>query len=428
MGDRIAVVLSGAAARGAFQAGALAVLVPQIEAQGHRVRIFLGTSAGSINAALWGANLHLGADACGTVVADTWRTMDRPDVFAHPAATIALSRTPQFLMSLSGHGGAPSALLDTAPLRRTAQRVLDAERLARNVADGVVEAIGVTATRMPPRTLTAADDPDALTDADVASLVGDEMQLSPAFARSVVFADSATLPLDKIADPSRAVDVAKGPITVDQVLASAAIPLGFPPVLIDAPDVARGWYIDGGVRLNTPLRPALALGADRLVVVAGMSTEFGQQLPPAPLDDPIPTMADAAAQLMHATMADRMAEDLRTLRSLNRVVEQAADAGTSLTKRDGAAMRAIPLMTVSPAPGALGALAEDVLVQQTRSLSGKVRESDSLLLDRLLRGMGDGPGRRELLSYVFFDSEYFTEQLELGAAAARAALARGWEL
>ena len=165
---------------------------------------------------------------------------------------------------------------------------------------------------------------DELSNADLGSLTGDELELSPAFSRSVVFVDSATLPVDRIADPSRAVDVAKGSITVDQVLASAAIPLGFPPVLVATPADARGWYIDGGVRLNTPLRPALALGADRVVVVAGMSTEFGRQLPPGGPGDPIPTMADAAAQLMHATMADRMAEDIRTLRSRNALVEQRA--------------------------------------------------------------------------------------------------------
>jgi len=427
MGEKVAVVLSGAAARGAFQAGALAVLVPAIEAQGHRVRIFLGTSAGSINAALWGANLQLGAEAAGAAVCQTWRQMDRADVFAHPAGTIALSRTPQFLLSVLGQGGAPSGLLDTAPLRRTAERELDTERLAANIADGTVDAVGVTATRMPPRDLAAAVYDDELSNADLGSLTGDELELSPAFSRSVVFVDSATLPVDRIADPSRAVDVAKGSITVDQVLASAAIPLGFPPVLVATPADARGWYIDGGVRLNTPLRPALALGADRVVVVAGMSTEFGRQLPPGGPGDPIPTMADAAAQLMHATMADRMAEDIRTLRSRNALVEQARAAGTSLTRSGGEAMRTIPLLTVSPRPGELGALAEEVLLRQTRSVAGKLRESDTLLLDRLLRGMGDGPGRRELLSYVFFDSEYFSAQIELGAAAARDALAQGWE-
>ena len=52
-------------------------------------------------------------------------------------------------------------------------------------------------------------------------------------------------------------------ITVDHVLASSAIPALFAPVQIDG-----RWYIDGGVRLNVPLKPAIALEATELVVVA----------------------------------------------------------------------------------------------------------------------------------------------------------------
>ena len=48
-------------------------------------------------------------------------------------------------------------------------------------------------------------------------------------------------------------------------LASAAIPLLFPSVR-----VGSRYYADGGLRLNTPLAPALRLGADR-VLVLGLS-------------------------------------------------------------------------------------------------------------------------------------------------------------
>ncbi len=44
-----------------------------------------------------------------------------------------------------------------------------------------------------------------------------------------------------------------------------------------------------------------------------------------------------------------------------------------------------------------------------------------------MRGAGDAVGRRELLSYLFFDEDYFAESIELGRTVAAEAYARGWE-
>ena len=79
-------------------------------------------------------------------------------------------------------------------------------------------------------------------------------------------------------------------------------------------------------------------------------------------------------------------------------------------------------MEVSPEPGSLADLAAEVL----RSKSWW-RESDSIVLGRLLRGVGAGPGQQELLSYMFFDDEYFARQIALGQAAADRALRCGWQ-
>src|SRR4029079_6121929 len=51
-------------------------------------------------------------------------------------------------------------------------------------------------------------------------------------------------------------------------LASAAIPLLFPPVRID-----DELYLDGGLRQNTPIAPALRLGATHIFAI-GSSREF----------------------------------------------------------------------------------------------------------------------------------------------------------
>jgi hypothetical protein len=123
---------------------------------------------------------------------------------------------------------------------------------------------------------------------------------------------------------------------------------------------------------------------------------------------------------LHSILADRVIEDLKALRARNRWLSQ----GITPTSGSGREYHHVALLEVSPAPGSLAQLATDVLRSKGRNWW---HESDSLALGRLLRGVGAGPGQQELLSYTFFDDEYFSAQIELGIAAADAALAGGWD-
>lgn len=404
--ETVAVVLSGAAARGAFQAGALAELIPALERDGLRPTIWLGTSAGSINAALWGAALHQGAEAAAEQVLHVWRTMSDDNVF-RSLLPFSLTRTAlQFAVgALFESGPGTTSLLDTAPLRRTAEEELDTDQLAKNVADGVLAAVGVVATRMP-------------ADADNA-VVG------AASGRSVLFLDDHTSS-GYAGDPDRALDVAPGPIRAEHILASSAIPVAFPPIPVSQPKTAAAWYLDGGVRLNAPLHPAVGLGATRILLISATATSYGTQ-PPPNRPERTPDVDDAAAQVLHAVLADRTVEDLANLHRTNRLVQAAQDAGVAgiLRNRKGRPYEVIEVMDVAPPAGALGQLAAEVFQRRTDGL-GWLLENDNWLLGRLIRGAGDAVGRRELLSYLFFDEEYFSRSIELGREAAAGALAKGW--
>ena len=92
--------------------------------------------------------------------------------------------------------------------------------------------------------------------------------------RSVLFLDGQAAAAYE-GDADRALDVVHGPLTPDHVLASSAIPVAFPPIQLSEPEQSAGWYVDGGIRLNTPLHPAVSLGATKIVLIAATATTYG---------------------------------------------------------------------------------------------------------------------------------------------------------
>jgi len=56
---------------------------------------------------------------------------------------------------------------------------------------------------------------------------------------------------------------ARAALTIDRVMASAALPMVFPAVLL-----GKHWHGDGGIRLAAPLSPALHLGATRMLAIS----------------------------------------------------------------------------------------------------------------------------------------------------------------
>jgi NTE family protein len=407
---RLAIVLSGAAARGAFQAGALATVLRGLEQQGERPAILIGTSAGAINAALWGSTAHLGAKQAGTELLGLWRGMSDDDVYESIVREAPGTMTRFIAGAVLQTGRGLTSLLDTGPFGRTADAQLDAGQLHANIADGVLDAVGVVATRMPP---------------------GEDRRISGmSSGRTVLFLDERT-ESGYVGDPLRAQDVVRTPIQAEHVVASAAIPAVFPAQFVEIPSDAAGWYVDGGVRENTPLGHAVRLGADRIIVISATSTEHGQFPPIEP--GPPPDMTFAGAQALHAVLSDRMIEDILAIRRINYLVEQfhqvAPSSGLHALPRNGAAgseYRRIEFKRISPPPGQMGEVAGNIAEDRARLRSAPT-ESDNFLLTRALRGAGTARGYRELISYFLFDPQYFTESIEIGERVAQAALAAPWE-
>jgi NTE family protein len=335
-----------------------------LRAAGEGELTFVGTSAGAINAALLAASSHLDPDEQAETLLELWRRLTVSDVFRSPVVRfpgVAARYAGQFLRI---PGVRLTGLLDTAPLRRTAAGATDWGQFRANL-DGGLAALAVVTT-------SGADN------------------------RTVVFVDRAGEEPLPPSDDDRPIDYVGAQIGPDHVLGSAAIPVLFPPVHIST----HGWFLDGGVRLNAPLKPALSLGAEAVVVVATHPAVEPGDAVPVDGDGTAPDVDDTIVRLIDAALVDRMVEDVHTLTKVNALLAAGGDTGHKV----------VPYLFAGPAQrGSVGELAAEVFEQ--RRACG-LRNSDLRVLGRLL--IGDGPRRGDLLSFLYFDREFMEASIELG--------------
>jgi predicted patatin/cPLA2 family phospholipase len=97
-------------------------------------------------------------------------------------------------------------------------------------------------------------------------------------------------------------------ITVDMVLASASIPLLFPPVA-----VGDNLLWDGGLLVNTPLAPVVALGAEEIVTV------LVTHAPGVPSPKPLRSLGDAVERTVDALLENAYNVDRKLLFARNRI-------------------------------------------------------------------------------------------------------------
>jgi NTE family protein len=216
--------------------------------------------------------------------------------------------------------------------------------------------------------------------------------------RTTVFAELAPGVRLPGTNRGRAIDYRASQVTFKHVLASSAIPVLFRPVEIDG-----SYYVDGGVRLNAPLAPAVALGATHVVAVATHPDSYPAAPPAQPQPRP-PDVIDSVVSLLGSALADRMIEDLQTLDKLNANV-------------NGGPARLIPRLFVGPKTRhEVGELAAKVYGERYRGRR-VVDELDFRLLHALFGRSERDNG--DLLSYLFFDKAFIEPAIQLGIRYAR---------
>ena len=303
----LGLVLSGGGARGAFQVGVYERLLedPRFAA---RPAVLSGTSAGGINAAL------IAAGKSPREMLQFWKSIaDDPPVTASAAFFGSALRT---LARLSLEEAA-RWLGTPQPLRTFLHRVRNHRSLRPgNVLALWVEFLLTARFELVSRFLEGIREPFVVDTAPLrARLVdvfggervpnrGVRLALNTVDVHSgrVVRFVTAPAPVTRSADY-----IVVDAITVDMVLASASIPLLFPPVRV-------GTHLlwDGGLLVNTPLAPAVALGAEEIVTV--LVTE-----PPEPLPGPLRHFGRAVERTVDSFLENAYNMDRKLLLERNRV-------------------------------------------------------------------------------------------------------------
>jgi NTE family protein len=372
----VAVVLAGGGARGAYEIGALSALLPRLEERGERPRVIVGTSVGAINAAYLAATAADPVEQALEQGYRLWSEIGFEDVLK---PLLSRSEFARALGSLGEFLGVPGAhlwsLLEPSPLARTLKARIPLARIHANVAGGALRAAAVVAT--------AAHS-----------------------GGSVVFHDGGGRVRD---DRARAIQYVPARLRLDHVRASAAIPGVFPAVRVGTPRAAAGWYFDGGTRLNTPIKPALALGAERVVVIALNSLRSAATRGR-------PEALDGASQLAQAVLVDPLVHDVETLATINTIL--GARGG-----REGRHRR-VPYILVAPErPEEIGAIAAQVYREHYAGLIDAASSPNVALLGRAFNA-GHSPARGELFSYLFFAPEFARALMRRGREDAQRWLRR----
>lgn len=242
-----ALVLAGGGALGAYEAGALRYILDTLPRElGRPVRfnLFAGTSVGALNCSILAAHAE-DLPRAARSLADFWKTItfDKIVRFGGSELTnltkLILGRTPGSGF-FTGRGapapaGAPhhpvAGFFDTTPLGHLVRELIPWTKLQLNLEREAVRGIALCATEICTGT-------------------------------SIIFYQtSKSTEYRPGRDPSKEAR----PVRIDaqHAMASAAIPFLFPTV-----QVKGVCYTDGALRQNTPLNPALRMGAERLLVIS----------------------------------------------------------------------------------------------------------------------------------------------------------------
>ena len=374
MKTNFALVLAGGGARGAYEAGVLRFILGDLPKRiGHPVGpdMICGSSVGAMNGATIAAWTQ--STEGPETLSEFWTNLSCADVYRFVA--LDLLRSP--MRVLRGPSNDEMAWVDARPLHALMRETYPWPQLHETIDGGRLTALVVTATEV-------------------------------STGLCVQFIDGH-IPADSL-ESHTGIRRVHTRIGAEHILASCAIPFLFPPIEIDGQPM-----VDGSLRQNTPVSPALRLGADHVLVV-------GTRHPKQPTADPIEELPSTPALLgkaLNALLLDPVHHDLARIELINRILEAGeAEFGSAFLERLNGrlqndisrALRPVNTLCIHPS--------EDLGVMAASAWSPD--EIDATRGTRIMLSTIAGDNEEsDLLSYMLFDKSYTAAIEALGYDDAR---------
>ena len=358
-------MLSGGGARAAYQVGALRYIAKAMPE--YRPQILTGVSAGAINAIYLASHRGDWRSAVENL-SSLWLRLETRRVYRTDYFSVMRRVMTWGLRVMTGGRLGRSdirGMVDNAPLRAFlgAYLPLEGKRIGgirENIADGFLESLAIITTNY-------------------------------GSGRSRAWIESENAEGWLIGGQLRAVH---DEMTLDHIMASAALPMFFPAVKIDG-----AWHGDGGIRLTAPLSPALHLGATRILAVSPRSAPVTSL--PEELRHPYPSPAQIAGTLLNAVFLDLLDYDAIQMNRINRLLQK-------VPPEHHHPFRRVDVMVLRPRED-LGVLAHEHRIEMPSSFR---------FFERGLEDQTEPSS--DALSMVMFQPDYLALLLRLGEEDAQA--------
>jgi NTE family protein len=376
---KVALILSGGGARGAYEVGVLSYVLDafaRLRGAPPRLDILCGTSVGAVNACFLAAHLQDPTHGVRRLV-DLWLDLKLETVLG-----FGIRQAVSLPKLLFGGGEQGVGLFDVTPMAKLIEREIPWRAITRTLRRGHLSALSVSATEI-------------------------------ATGRTVIFMQTGPDgALPTTAPPRTIIRGAHiGPL---HALASAAIPILFPPVRI-----GRDLYMDGGVRQNTPIAPALRLGATHVLAI-GLSREV--RTIDAGDTGKLPGLSLVLGKVLNAFLLDHIQSDFEVLTRVNHMIEDGDAAfgpeflpavNKAAARRGALPYRRVETLVVRPSAD-MGHLAAEH-VKKSKLQGGRA------IMRRLLSLVDVGEASdADLASYLLFDGSFTQKLIALGRADAEA--------